>query len=156
MKQAVLIVDVQASFSPPEWLIERAQKVASAIPSVATVERHDESVVPFKAQLDWAPAANDVSLVKADHELIKNGYGPTPEILNTLEDMCPERVLVCGLQADTCVMAAGFALFDRGLNPTLIADVVAGSSLDRSGDLGVKLWKHHFGAVVDRHDTLLV
>jgi Amidases related to nicotinamidase len=57
-------------------------------------------------------------------------------------------VLVCGIQADTCVLAAGFALFDAGLSPTLIEDLVAGSSLDRSGRLGVDLWRHHFGQVV--------
>ncbi|MEL7110208.1 MAG: isochorismatase family protein [Pseudomonadota bacterium] len=133
MKQAVLVVDIQASFSPPNWLVRRAQEIANAIPSVATVERHNESRVPFKAQLNWAPAQNDLSLVKADHEFVKHGYAPTPQILDTIMGMGPDRVLVCGIQADTCVLAAGFALFDLGLKPTLIADTVVGSSLDRSG-----------------------
>lgn len=155
MKQAVLIVDIQASFSPPNWLVRRAQEIANAIPSVATVERHNESRVPFKAQLNWAPAQNDLSLVKADHEFVKHGYAPTPQILDTIMGMGPDRVLVCGIQADTCVLAAGFALFDLGLKPTLIADTVVGSSLDRSGELGVKLWRHHFGAVIDSYETLL-
>ncbi|MGG2477835.1 hydrolase, partial [Rhizobium sp. BR5] len=59
-----------------------------------------------------------------------------------------DRVLVCGIQADTCVLAAGFALFDAGLHPTLLPWLTVGSSLDRSGELGAKLWKHHFGAVL--------
>lgn len=154
MKQAVLVVDVQPSFAPPDWLVERAQKVADAMPSIATVERHDEHVVPFKAQLNWAPGPDDISLVKADHELIKHGYAPTQEILDTIAALRPERVLVCGIQADTCVLAAGFALFDLGLRPTLIADAVVGSSLDRSGALGLRLWKHHFGAVINHDDAI--
>ncbi|MNF54363.1 hypothetical protein D3C84_357910 [compost metagenome] len=55
-----------------------------------------------------------------------------------------DRVLVCGIQTETCVPAAGFALFDAGLCPTLITDLTVGSSLDRSGKLGIELWKHHF------------
>ena len=156
MKQVVLVVDIQASFSPPTWLVERAQEIANAFPSVATVERHNESRVPFRAQLNWAPAQNDVSLVKADHEFVKHGYAPTPQILDTIMGMEPDRVLVCGIQADTCVLAAGFALFDLGLKPTLIADTVVGSSLDRSGELGAKLWRHHFGAVIESYETLLL
>lgn len=58
-------------------------------------------------------------------------------------------------QADTCVLAAGFALFDAGLQPTLVADLVAGLSLDPSGGFGVRLWKHHFGRVLDTHEDLL-
>jgi len=53
-------------------------------------------------------------------------------------------VLVCGLQTETCCLAAGFALFDAGLRPTLLTDLTVGSSLDRSGGLGVRLWEHHF------------
>ena len=118
------------------------------MPSVASVERHDESVTPFQRQLGWQPAAHDQSLVAADRIFIKHGYAPTAEMLDYLRQLNPERVLVCGIQTDTCVLAAGFALFDAGLQPTLISDLTVGSSLDRSGQLGVSLWRHHFGHVV--------
>ena len=149
MKQALLIVDIQPSFSPPDWLVERASKLSSIMPSIATVEQHNEEVVPFIAQLDWAPAPDDRSLVKADYEFVKHGYGPTEEILTKIIALKTDRVLVCGIQADTCVLAAGFALFDLGLKPTLIQDVIVGSSLDRTAKLGVDLWKHHFREVTD-------
>ncbi len=61
---------------------------------------------------------------------------------------------MCGLQTDTCVLAAGFALFDAGLQPTLISDLTMGSSLDLSGTLGVDLWRHHFGCVIDRAQVM--
>ena len=30
---------------------------------------------------------------------------------------------------------------------TLVTDLTMGSSLDRSGQIGIDLWKHHFGQV---------
>ena len=154
MGQALLIVDIQPSFSPPNWLVEKASKLSSSMPSIATVEQHNENIVPFKTQLDWAPAPDDRSLVEADYEFVKHGYGPTKEILSRVIALKAERILVCGIQADTCVLAAGFALFDLGLKPTLIRDVIVGSSLDRSGKLGEDLWRHHFREVTD-YETCL-
>ncbi len=83
---------------------------------------------------------------------MKHGYLPPPGAIDHLGALRPSRVLVCGIQADTCVLAAGFALFDAGLQPTLLADLVAGSSIDRSGDLGAKLWRHHFKHVATSRD----
>jgi len=51
-------------------------------------------------------------------------------------------------------MAAGFQLFDAGLNLVLIQDAAVGSSLDRTGALGVKLWAHHFGQMTTIDDVL--
>ncbi|MCQ0166923.1 hydrolase [Pseudomonas sp. S12(2018)] len=148
MRQVLLIIDVQPSFNPPQWLVDGIASLIGRMPSVASVERHDESVTPFQRQLGWQPAAHDQSLVAADRIFIKHGYAPTAEMLDYLRQLNPERVLVCGIQTDTCVLAAGFALFDAGLQPTLISDLTVGSSLDRSGQLGVSLWLHHFGHVV--------
>ena len=155
MKQALMIVDVQKSFTPPPNVIAGIARLLPLMPSVATVERHDESKVPFHRQLDWCPSADDESLVPADRLFVKHGYLPPVEAIDHLRDLGVERVLVCGIQADTCVLAAGFALFDAGLHPTLIADLAIGSSLDPSGALGVRLWRHHFGQVIERYADLL-
>lgn len=112
------IVDLQPSFSPPTWLIEKIAALAATMPSVATVERHDEMRVPFESQLGWRPAVDDDCLVAADHVFVKHGYLPPPDAIHHLASLAPERVLVCGVQADTCVLAAGFALFDAGRAPS--------------------------------------
>jgi nicotinamidase-related amidase len=143
---ALLVVDVQHSFDPPEWLVAGIELLARHLPTAATVERHDERRTPFLRQLGWAPAAMDSCLVTVDRTFVKHGYLPPPEAVRYLQQLSPRRVLVCGVQAETCVLAAGFALFDLGLHPTLVTDLVLGSSLDRSGALGISLWKHHFGA----------
>ena len=149
---ALMIVDVQPSFSPPAWLVARICALIGTMPSIATIERHDEERTPFQRQLGWAPGASDDSLVPADRVFVKHGYLPPPDAIEHLLALRPGRVLVCGLQADTCVLAAGFALFDAGLHPTLLADLVAGSSIDRSGDLGARLWRHHFKHVASSQD----
>jgi nicotinamidase-related amidase len=148
MGQALLIIDVQPSFSPPEWLVRDLCALAPTLPSVATVERHDETVTPFERQIGWKPGALDDSLVPTDKVFIKHGYLPPPDLIPHLSSLDVERVLVCGLQTDTCVLAAGFALFDAGLHPTLLSWLTVGSSLDRSGELGARLWRHHFGSVL--------
>ncbi|MCV6435989.1 hypothetical protein OFL46_36105, partial [Pseudomonas aeruginosa] len=48
MRQALLIVDVQPCFAPPDWLLEGIGQLLGRMPSVASVERHDESRTPFQ------------------------------------------------------------------------------------------------------------
>ncbi|WP_434518889.1 isochorismatase family protein [Pseudomonas sp. NFX1] len=154
MRQVLLIVDVQSTFSPPEWLVDGLRRLSANIPTVASVELHDEQVTPFQRQLGWHPAAEDESLIEADQVFVKHGYGQTVETLEYIKQLGVERVLVCGMQTETCVLAAGFALFDAGLAPTLVTDLTVGSSLDRSGQLGIDLWKHHFGQVTTAAQVL--
>ena len=154
MKQALLIVDVQPSFPISMEILQEIKELSALLPSVATVERHDESVTPFERQLGWKPGKADESLVSADRVFIKHGYLPPPAAVEYLRNLRMDRILVCGTQADTCVLAAGFALFDAGLHPTLLKWLTVGSSLDRAGNLGARLWEHHFGSVL-RHSNQL-
>lgn len=147
MKQALLVVDVQHAFKPPVWLITGLQRITPLMPSIATIELHDEEKTPFMRQLGWAPPAHDACLVEVDQVYAKHGYAPPADVIQHLMDARPDRVLVAGIQTETCCLAAGFALFDAGLTPTLITNLTVGSSLDRSGQLGIRLWKHHFGNV---------
>ncbi|MCU1732669.1 MULTISPECIES: isochorismatase family protein [unclassified Pseudomonas] len=148
MRQVLLIVDIQSTFSPPEWLVDRARWLSARLPAIASVELHDEQVTPFQRQLGWHPAAEDECLVEVDRVFVKHGYGQSAEALEYIKQLGVERVLVCGMQTETCVLAAGFALFDAGLSPTLVTDLTVGSSLDRSGRLGIDLWTHHFREVI--------
>jgi nicotinamidase-related amidase len=155
MKQALLIVDIQPTFAPPAALVRDIAALAATMHSVATVERHNEDATPFARQLGWKPGAADESLVAADRVFIKHGYMPPVEVVDYLKGLGVDRVLVCGMQADTCVLATGFALFDAGLHPTLLKWLTVGSSVDRSGDLGARLWRHHFGSVLATPDELV-
>jgi nicotinamidase-related amidase len=146
MRQALIVIHVQRCFDPPPWQIVAIADLASRLPTVATIERHDEEVTPFRAQLGWAPAPDDEALVPADRIFVKHGYLPPHAMVAHLRALGIERALVCGIQAETCCLAAGFQLFDAGLRPTLLQWLTIGSSLDRSGGLGARLWRHHFGS----------
>ena len=150
MKQALFIVDVQPTFPISRKVLQGILELSSILPSVATVERHDESITPFEGQLGWKPGNADECLIPASRVFIKHGYLPPQAALEYLRGLHMDRILVCGVQADTCVIAAGFALFDAGLHPALLKWLTVGSSLDRSGDLGARLWQHHFGTLL-RH-----
>jgi nicotinamidase-related amidase len=154
MRQALLVIDVQPSFAVPAEIVRGIRELSAKFPSIATVERHDESVTPFERQLGWKPGKADESLVPTDRVFIKHGYLPPAAAIDYLRELRVNRVLVCGIQADTCVLAAGFALFDAGLHPTLLKWLTIGSSLDLSGELGARLWAHHFGSVLSRPDEL--
>lgn len=147
-RQALLVVDVQPSFDVPAHIVDAIRALASLMPSVATVERHDETVTPFERQLGWKPGAHDESLIAADRIFVKHGYLPPLVMIEHLKSLDIERVLVCGIQSETCCLAAGFMLFDAGLHPTLLEWLSVGSSLDPSGALGARLWRHHFGPVL--------
>lgn len=153
-KLALLVVDVQPSFDVPESILVGITELSRKLYTVATVERHDEALTPFERQLGWKPGADDESLVPADRVFVKHGYLPPIELIDHLHSRGVERVFVCGIQAETCCLAAGFVLFDAGLHPTLLKWLSVGSSLDRSGELGTRLWQHHFGSVLHEPDAL--
>jgi hypothetical protein len=56
MKQVLLLIEVQPSFPIPMEILHGIKELSTMLPSVATVERHDESVTPFEGQLGWKPA----------------------------------------------------------------------------------------------------
>lgn len=138
----------------PETVVAGIAALSRRLHTVATVERHDEAVTPFAGQLGWTPPADAAPLVPADRVFVKHGYLPPPELIEHFRALGVERVLVCGVQAETCCLAAGFLLFDAGLRPTLLRWLSVGSSLDRSGALGATLWRHHFGSVLDGPEAL--
>lgn len=153
-RQALLVVDVQASFPVPEAVVAGIAALSRRLHTVATVERHDEAVTPFARQLGWTPPVDATPLVPADRVFVKHGYLPPPALIEHFRTLAIERVVVCGVQAETCCLAAGFMLFDARLQPTLLRWLSVGSSLDRSAALGAALWRHHFGSVWDLPEAL--
>lgn len=153
-KLALFVVDVQPSFPVPNGIVAGIMELSRQLYTIATVERHNEAVTPFERQLGWKPGAADESLIEADCLFIKHGYLPPLAAIAHLQSLGIERVLVCGIQADTCCLAASFMLFDAGLQPTLLKWLSVGSSLDRTATLGAQLWQHHFGSVLHQTDDL--
>src|SRR3954452_16580514 len=91
MKQALLIVDVQPSFPISRKVLHGILELKAILPSVATVERHDESITPFEGQLGWKPGKADESLIPADRIFIKHGYLPPSAAIEYLRDLRMDR-----------------------------------------------------------------
>jgi hypothetical protein len=145
----LLVVDVQSAFRPAPELVTRIAGVVGRYPSAGTVELYDENIVPFRRQLGWQGVAEDRCLVDVQRVFYKYGYLPPDELIAHIRTYSPERVLVAGVQTDTCVLAAGFRLFDEGLSPTLVLPLCQGSSADPESRIAAMLWEHHFGAVIE-------
>lgn len=152
MKEALFVVDVQPTFATPAAVVDEIRTLSGKLYTVATVERHDEAITPFERQLGWKPGPSDEALIPADKVFIKHGYLPPAEAIAHLKSLGVGRVFVCGNQIETCCLGAGFMLFDAGLHPTLLKWLGVGSSVDRSGELGARLWQHHFGRVIHSRD----
>jgi nicotinamidase-related amidase len=145
----LLVVDVQEAFRPAPALVAEIADVVGRYPSAGTVELYDEKIVPFRRQLGWQGVAQDRCLVHVDRVFYKYGYLPPDELIAHIHAFAPERVLLAGVQTDTCVLAAAFRLFDEGLTPTLVLPLCQGSSADPDSRIAAKLWEHHFGAVIE-------
>lgn len=139
MHQALLVIDVQPCFNPPDWQVEGIAQLAPTMRSLATVERHDESVTPFWRQLGWKPALDDQPLVATDED----EYLIASEIEETLARKGAEVVGPAGcvetadeLLAATAVQAAvvdlrlggemAFDLLDRLADRSVPAVLVTG------------------------------
>ncbi|WP_312931912.1 hydrolase [Pseudomonas sp.] len=154
MRQVLLINQVQSTFEPPEWLVDGVRALSAQILTFGALTLHDEAHTPFQQQAGWHPAASDHCMHEADRVFIKHGYGLGREALDCLRELHPERVLVCGVGADSGLLAVGFSLFDAGLTPTLVTDLTIGSWLDRSGHTGMALWAEHLQRVTTRAEVL--
>lgn len=154
MRQVLLINEVQSTFEPPEWLVDGVRALSAQILTIASLTLHDESRTAFQRQLGRHPASSDQSLHEFDRQFVKHGYGLAPQALEYLQQLAPQRVLVCGIGADSSILAAGFALFDAGLTPTLVSDLTIGTWADRSGESGMILWREHFQHVLSRAEVL--
>nr|GFC01800.1 hypothetical protein [Tanacetum cinerariifolium] len=81
-KYALLVVDVQPSFSVPADIITGITALSQHFYTVATVERHDEAITPFERQLGWKPGANEDSLIPAARVFVKHGYLPPVAVID--------------------------------------------------------------------------
>jgi hypothetical protein len=91
IKQALLIVDVQPTFSLPMEILHGIRELSAILPSVATIERHDECVTPFEGQLGWKPGKANESLIPANRVFIKHRYLPPPAAVEYLRGLRMDR-----------------------------------------------------------------
>jgi nicotinamidase-related amidase len=119
MKRCMVALDVQEHFKPSQGLVHNINQMVSQMPTVATLFKHDEEMIPLTKLGRNAPAA-DNCLVETSNVHYKHGYTLPKEVLTWLKEQGADEVLLTGGHTDANVLAAGFSLFDAGFIPIIV------------------------------------
>jgi nicotinamidase-related amidase len=120
--RALLIVDVQRAFSPPERFVDKLRRYSRRFPCRIFTRYVNPPGSMFRTQLKQkccAPGSPDTELLiePDDGDLVfsKSTYGLTAAHLRQLRRRKIRRVTVCGQDTDACVLGVMFSLFDHGI-----------------------------------------
>jgi nicotinamidase-related amidase len=121
--RAVMIVDVQAAFTPPPVFVRKLETYAQRFPCRVFTRFVNPPRSMFRRvlkQKSCAPGSPDTVLLitpqPGDIVLDKVGrYGLEPRHLRLLQRRGIRKITVCGLDTDACVLGAMFSLFDGGI-----------------------------------------
>src|SRR3954468_79453 len=120
---AVMIVDVQAAFSPPAPFVEKISQYIRPFPCRIFTRYINPPGSLFRRALkqnSCAPGSPDCELLikpeSGDLVFDKEAkYGLSADDVGQLKRRGIERVTVCGLDTDACVLGVMFTLFDGGI-----------------------------------------
>lgn len=134
--RAVMVVDMQRAFEPPEEFVGKLGRYVSRFPCrifTRFVNPADSMFRKVLKQKCCAPRSMDTKLLiqPREDDLVfeKRGrYGLSPAQLRNLHSRKIKKVTVCGLDTDACVLAVMFSLFDAGIECHLKEDMCWSSS----------------------------
>lgn len=119
--RAVLIVDVQKAFRPPEGLVRKIRTYSHRFSCRIFTRYRNPPQSSFRRLLKQsccAPGSTDLDLLiepgRGDLVFDKATYGLSPDHLRQLKRRRIDHVTVCGLDTDACVLGVMFSLFDAG------------------------------------------
>jgi nicotinamidase-related amidase len=120
--RALMIVDVQAAFTPPPAFVEKLRRYAQPFPCRIFTRYTNPPGSMFRRVLKQkccAPGSPDTRLllepVRGDLVIDKPSYGLKPADLRRLHRRKIREITVCGLDTDACVLGVMFSLFDAGI-----------------------------------------
>lgn len=119
MNRCIVALDVQNYYRPGPGMVAQINQLAATIPTVATLFKHDEQVVPL-VKFGRTPPADATVMVNAQLVVPKFGYGLPEQAVQWLQRQNPEEVLIVGGHTDANVLSAGFSLFNAGLRPVIV------------------------------------
>lgn len=134
--RAVMIVDVQAAFEPPPEFVRRLEVYARRFPCRIFTQFLNPAGSMFRRvlrQKSCAPKSAEARLLippqPGDLVFRKHGkYGLERRHLRALHARKIEKITVCGLDTDACVLGVMFSLFDGGIECHLKEEMCWSSS----------------------------
>jgi nicotinamidase-related amidase len=120
--RALMIVDVQAAFDPPQAFINKLTRYSKRFPCRVFTRYVNPAGSMFRKVLKQkccAPGSADTRLLvepsPGDIVIDKTTYGLQPAAIRRLKQRGIKQLTVCGLDTDACVLGVMFSLFDAGI-----------------------------------------
>lgn len=140
MKTALLVIDVQNCF-----LNENTKELPQKIASYIATHKHDYVLFTrfinkqnsnFYKKLNWKECMEspDIDIcpllmkyINEDNIFDKSTYSAfkSSVLLNFIKTNNIDKLFLCGLDADACVLATAFEGFDLGLDITVVTDLIS-------------------------------
>lgn len=120
---AIIIVDLQKAFPIPPQLVEKIEQRSRAFPLRILTKFVNEPDSLFRQKLkrtSCTPGLPETELLlpttEKDIVIEKRGYGLNSAEVERIKAAGVKKALVCGADADACVLGVVFALFDAGVD----------------------------------------
>jgi nicotinamidase-related amidase len=134
--RALMIVDLQRAFEPPQAFIQKIEIYAGRFPCRVFTRFINPAHSMFRKvlrQKSCAPGSAETALLltpkPGDLVFDKQGrYGLEPRHVRLLHGRAIRKITVCGLDTDACVLGVMFSLFDSGIECHLKEEMCWSSS----------------------------
>lgn len=155
-KSILLIVDLQCGFITPktESVVGVIEKAINTLDYEVCVysKFYNNEETSFSRILNWRKfrSAKEQEIVlpigSRDIVVSKDTYSAvTEELKRIVKEEKIERVYLCGIDTDSCVLATAFELFDNGIEPAIIIDGCASTGGDECHHAAEIIMKRSFG-----------
>ena len=146
MSRFIFAVDVQPHFKPSPALVDQITRAGDQIPLVASIFVGDEQKVSFSKLGKTPGPAEENCLVPTNNVFPHHGYLPPKELIDFLVGQQAEEVVVVGGFHDERLLAAGAALFDASIKPSLLPMLCYGNQWYEH-TVTMNLWENALGPV---------
>ncbi|MFT7434205.1 MAG: nicotinamidase-related amidase [Alphaproteobacteria bacterium] len=148
MKKVILALDIQAGLNTPEVIVSNVNKLATKVPTIATVLVSTPDEKRDLEWLDWTAPAEDASRIQTNYSFKHSGYGIPAIVIKTLLKNGVEEVLVTGAHTEAFLLAAGFDLFDAGFKASMVAPLCLSGQYHQH-TVTMKIWESSIGPVYE-------
>lgn len=146
MKRVVLALDLQSGLNPPEPIVQKTNRLAGKIPTVCTLLTKGDKV--HRTDVDWTAPKNPSSLIQTRFIFERHDYEIPLQLIKTLEKNEVEEVFVVGANTEAFLLSAGFALYNAGFVPILVAPLCLTGQYHQHS-VTMKIWENSIGPVIE-------
>lgn len=146
MKRVILALDLQSGLNPPEPIVQKTNRLAGKLPTVSTLLVKGGK--PHKTNINWEAPKETSSLIQTRFIFERSNYEIPLKLLKTLEKNEIEEVFVVGAHTEAFLLSAGFALFDAGFVPILVAPLCLTGQYHQHS-VTMKIWETSIGPVIE-------